>query len=233
MFKISHPKELLAKIEDGIRTTLLDSTLIFPELKERILSNLLWGIFSEEPPFVFPENKLTDVNYSSLVAFSPVLFGSAHGVLASDGFLQVKFLDESVSMQLGAQNFLVWINYEDLSVKIADSQTLEFNSGYKGVIALTLPSAEVVFQELIDGDLFRRDGKNNWLFECMDTYTEWQYEIMESLHCYTWQFGGHGRWIQGDYNGTYLGQANISVGDEGSVFFSISPQGIEANIDMY
>ena len=83
------------------------------------------------------------------------------------------------------------------------------------------------------GNLFGLDRKNNWLFEYMDIYTNWQYEIMHNLNCYTWQFGGQGCWIQNGYNNSYLGQANINIGDSGSVFFSITTLGIEANIDMY
>ena len=67
----------------------------------------------------------------------------------------------------------------------------------------------------------------------MDMYDEWKYKVMDKLSHYLWQIGGHGRWIQSDYNGSYIAQAKIEIGDCGSVFIYVYNDEVKGNVDMY
>ena len=67
----------------------------------------------------------------------------------------------------------------------------------------------------------------------MDKYEDWRNKVMDSLYEYKWQLGGHGRWIQDGYNGSYIAQANINIGDAGSVFLVVEDKLVKGYIDMY
>ena len=102
---------------------------------------------------------------------------------------------------------------------------------YSGVIAITLPDSGVVFDTLIKGNIY--DEANLWSLEYLDKYDMWKNDVMEKLYDYLWQIGGHGRWIQSDYNDTYLAQVNIEIGDAGSIFIECAKEKITGGIDMF
>jgi len=48
MFKIITKEEMITKIESAMEVELKDMVMMFPDLKEKIIKNMLWGIFSKE-----------------------------------------------------------------------------------------------------------------------------------------------------------------------------------------
>jgi len=48
MFKIIPKEEMITKIESAMEVELKDMVMMFPDLKEKIIKNMLWGIFSKE-----------------------------------------------------------------------------------------------------------------------------------------------------------------------------------------
>ena len=48
MFKIIPKADMIAKIEETISGELQEMVIMFPNLKEKIVQNMLWGIFSKE-----------------------------------------------------------------------------------------------------------------------------------------------------------------------------------------
>lgn len=231
MFKIIPQEKILSEVEAGIQNELSELLAIHPSLKEKIIANLSWGVFSNIAPFVKTEDSKSRM--SQFMSFSPSLFVLASAALKEEGYSNPIFLVDSVKKSIEEQRFTAYLNVEDFEVCLMDSQEPDVNPDFEGVVSLTLPDAELVFKELIVGDLFSQDRKNDWIFKYLDAYTDWQYRVMRQFHNYVWQFGGQGRWIQGDYNGSYIGQANIDIGDAGSVFFSCVAGQVCADIDMY
>lgn len=130
-------------------------------------------------------------------------------------------MDKKVDDAFKDTLILLDVNYEDVYVTIDTKLVLkpEINVNYDAIIALTLPHVDLLFEDLIQDskDWKEHIALNKWLTEYMDAYTEWRYDMMESLFRFTYQIGGYGRWIQHEYE-NYLGQANWDIGDAGSVF---------------
>ncbi len=225
MFKIMSVESLEKEIDEAFGGELNDITLILPEVINVVKKSIMWGIFSNEDIYDSPKNALGIISYDIIV--------KAKEELDKVGEKNLPFFDESVEKVFCEKDLTIEVDYEDCAVDVIEGNVLNKKITSKEIIiAPTLPDSDTVFSSLVNGDLFEGE-KNTWLFPYMDKYDEWKYEKMDNLSRYLWQIGGHGRWIQGDYNGRYVAQANIDIGDAGSVFIDIYNEKVTGGVDMY
>lgn len=231
MFTILSKEEMIEKIDSGLKGSLEDLLVIFPTIREKIIQTLLWGVFSENKPFKTEES--TQGYYENFALVSYDIIELAKEKLKKSGVENTQFFVSFVDSDFRKNDFLIGINYEDYDIKIEKVSQISkvMTNDYKGIIASTLADSSVVFESFIKGDLYH--DSNLWLLEYLDKYDMWKHEIMENLYNYRWQIGGHGRWIQTDYNNTYLAQINIDIGDAGSIFIECDNGKIKGGIDMF
>lgn len=231
MFTILNKEEMIEKIDKGLKNELEDLVLVFPTIREKIIENLLWGIFSKNKPFKTEEK--TKGYYENFALLSYDIIEIAKQKLKTVGEEESQFFAPLVDSHFKENDFLVSINYEDCEIKIdkISKVSKSISEDYRAIIASTLPDSGVVFDTLIKGNIY--DEANRWSLEYLDKYDSWKHEVMENLYDYLWQIGGHGRWIQSDYNETYLAQVNIEIGDAGSVYLEYSNDKITGGIDMF
>lgn len=231
MFTIVPKQEMIDKIEQALKHELEDIVIMFPNLHEKIVENMLWAIYSKEKPY-----KTTAKNKGHHKAFALLSYDIveiAKKELESVGEKDAQFFVPNVDIVFQKKDFTVFVDYEDCDVEIEETikTPKAINQSYKGLIASTLPDSGVVFESLVEGNFY--DEKNAWVLDYMDSYDQWKHNTMDNYHRYVWQIGGHGRWIQSDYNYRYVAQANIEIGDAGSVFIEIHEEEIKGGIDMY
>ena len=231
MLTIIPKEEILGKLDSALVTGLADIVTIFPDFRQKVQDSLLWGIFSKEQPFEAPEKDKR--YYSSFAYLSYDVVELARQELQKSGEKNPQFFFYKVDEVFKEKDAEVYLDYEDSDVLIeeVEKEKHQYNKDFQGFIALTLPDSGIVFDSLIEGNVY--DDKNTWVLEYMDTYDAWRHDVMERLYRYVWQIGGHGRWIQSDYNDTYVAQANIDIGDAGSVFIEIRDKDIKGYVDMY
>ena len=129
------------------------------------------------------------------------------------------------------KSFSVFLDYEDSDVLIEESEKTKDIKEKDLIIAITLPDSGIIFSDYIDGHWF--EDKNQWIIEYMDKYEEVKHKMMQKLYNYFVQIGGHGRWIQNDYNVSYVAQLNMDIGDCGSIFIEARDGEIKGYVDMY
>lgn len=229
MFTIIPKEDILQKIQDGIENELQDIAVIFPELKEKIEQKMLWGIFSKEDIFICPKEKYR--HHQAFASLSYEIVEKAKEELKKQGEINAQFFVPEVDKIFKEKNVEIFLDYEDCDVKVENVSLVKMKKDIQAVIAYTLPDSSVVFESLVKGNMF--DEANRWLWEYMDMYDSWKYKVMDKLYWYLWQIGGHGRWIQNYYNDTYVAQANIEIGDAGSVFIEIRDKDMNAYVDMH
>lgn len=229
MFTIMPKQDMIEKINTGIANELADIATIFPDLQEKVEQQLLWGIFSKNDIFSDPKEKYR--NHNVFASLSYEIVEQAKQELEKHGEKQCEFFSPNVDKVFKEKNVAIYLDYEDCDVKVENVDTVNINKNIVALIAPTLPDSTTVFESLVKGNMF--DEANRWLWEYMDIYDKWKYQVMDKLYDYVWQIGGHGRWIQNDYNDTYVAQANIEIGDAGSVFIEIRDNELQAYVDMY
>lgn len=229
MFTIVAKQDMIEKLQEAIKNELHDIAIIFPDLKEKVEEKMLWGIFSQEDMFVIPNEKYR--HHEAFASLSYSVIEKAKQELKAQGEDKAEFFVPSVDKIFKEKNLELFLDFEDCDVKVEHVTSIKMNKDIQAVIAITLPDSSVVFESLVEGNMF--DEKNRWLWEYMEVYDSWKYEIMNTLYNYLWQIGGHGRFIQNDYNDTYVAQANIKIGDGGSVFVEIRDTEINAYVDMH
>lgn len=229
MFTIIPKQDTIEKIQAGIEKELQDIVLIFPDLKEKIEQKMLWGIFSKHDLYEAPKEKHR--RHQAFASLSYDIVEQAKQQLQQQGESQAQFFVPEVDKAFKQQIVEMFLDYEDSDVKVEQIASVKLKQDMQVVIAPTLPDSSVVFESMITGNMF--DENNRWLWHYMDIYDKWKYQVMDKMYSYLWQIGGHGRWIQNDYNDTYVAQANILIGDCGSVFVEIRDNKIQAYVDMY
>lgn len=215
------------QISHRLATDLNSVVSIFPEVKEKIEKEMLWGIFFEKLPYEIPfqYDEMFSIPYSIVQASR-----SAIGQLDNRNFFA-----PGIEEALQGKQVIITLDYEDCDAETyfrKEKTPVILDQSMEIIVSPTLPDAEMVFSDLIQGNIFEGE-KNTWLFEYMDLYDEARYQIMEKLYRYYYQIGGHGRWIQGDYNGRYIAQVNNGIGDAGSVFVTYTNNKFLAWVDMY
>lgn len=231
MFTIISKEDILTKFEEALQTSLQELVVMFPDFHQKVLDSVLWGIFSKEDPFEAPEENKSYHNSFAYLSYEIVEL--ARQKLQESGEINPQFFYYKVDEIFQKKGVEIYLDYEDsdvLTVEV-EKQKRQINKEFQGFIALTLPDSGIVFESLIEGNVY--DNANVWVLEYMDTYDAWRHEIMRSLYAYLWQIGGHGRWIQSDYNETYIAQANIDIGDAGSVFIEVREGEMKGYVDMY
>lgn len=229
MFTIIPKKDIVEKIQAAIENELHDIAVIFPDLKEKIEKKMLWGIFSKQDVFNVPKEKYR--NHQAFASISYEIVEKAKQELKKSGETNGEFFVPEVDKIFKEKNVEIFLDFEDCDVKVDDVKEVKMKKDIEAVIAATLPDSSTVFESLVKGNMF--DEANRWLWEYMDIYDSWKYKVMDKLYWYLWQIGGHGRWIQNDYNNTYVAQANIEIGDAGSVFIEIRDNNMHAYVDMH
>lgn len=229
MFKIIPKADMIAKIEETISGELQEMVIMFPNLKEKIVQNMLWGIFSKE--FIYSGSEKEKSRYDYVTHFSYKIIELAENELKKSGENFVKFFDDKVKDIIKTKSFSVFLDYEDSDVLMEESEKTKDIKEQDLIIAITLPDSGVVFEDYIEGHWF--EDKNQWIIEYMDKYDHVKHELMQKLYNYFVQIGGHGRWIQNDYNGSYVAQLNMDIGDCGSIFIEARDGDIKGYVDMY
>lgn len=229
MFKIIPKEEMITKIESSMEVELKDMVMMFPDLKEKIIKNMLWGIFSKE--FIYSGKEKENGRYDYVTNFSYKIIELAENELKKSGETVVKFFDDKVKDIIKNKSVSVFLDYKDSDVLIEDSEKTKDIKEQDLIIAITLPDSGVVFEDYIEGHWF--EDKNQWIIEYMDKYDHVKHELMQKFYNYFVQIGGHGRWIQNDYNGSYVAQLNMDIGDCGSIFIEARDEEIKGYVDMY
>lgn len=195
------------KISKDIETI----SYIIPELKNKIESTILYGLFFNEP--IFKNEKSFSFDFSFLNKFN-----------------EFSFFNKEITDLIINKKIDVLID-DDFNILINEHNSNLIFDDKEYIVSPTLADSEIIFKELIIGDLY--DDANIWLLEYMDMYDNFKYELMKKLYFKTYQIGGHGRWIQSDYNDVYVGQLNLNIGDNGSIYLYIKDSSIKSNLDMY
>lgn len=231
MFTVIPKQAILSQLHEALGDKLADIVMIFPELQQKVEEGILWAIFSKESIYEVPEEKHR--RHDSFAYLSYDVIELAKQELVKVGEVQAEFFFPEVDKAFKEKDINVYLDYEDCDVKVEslEKSVKTINKDAKVVIAATLPDSGIVFESIIQGNLF--DDANRWLLEYMDMYDAWKHDAMSKLYDYLWQIGGHGRWIQSDYNETYLAQANIDIGDAGSVFFEVRDKEVKGYVDMF
>lgn len=227
MFKIIAPQDTLKIFEDAKSKRLSDILLIEPNFSSIIQNNMLWGIFSNNNAYSIDKS-----NERNLAHLDYTIVEKARAALDNAGVKNSHFFSPEVESFFQTNKLSVLLDSENCEVQVEIvAETKPLCPNYQGLLCLTFPDSTIAFESLIAGDTF--DRKNEWLLEYMDIYEEWRHETMRCQYQYVWQIGGHGRWIQNDYNGTYLAQANIDIGDCGSVYLEVVEREPRGCVDMY
>lgn len=241
MFIVKSPYVFNSKIDAdsvGKLGPLLD---IMPNFAETVKENMLWGIFAEKDIFSLSkglgkDHELAARGYYSNMFNLPYDFIEEAKSQVKEKFNieQPKFFAQEVETILTGKQIAASLDYEDCDVKVAavtNAQKCFNKSNVEVIVSPTLPDSDVVFASLINGNYF--EPANTWVLPYMDAYDEWRHEVMRELHDYYIQIGGHGRWVQNNYNGTYVAQVNNDIGDAGSVFIMANEGNIEGYVDMH
>lgn len=197
-------KELSKAVEEKLSPILA----IIPNLEELINSNILWALFT---------------NHESM-SVSHTWIEKAQNALEEHDIVG-KFFPTSVENVFKGKSFSISIDEENVGIKV-DVSTLVLDMPLDVHVYPTLPDSEIVFANFLEVD-------ENWIYELMDMYEEWREDVMRDTNKYLWQIGGHGKWIQGSYNNHYIAQANLGLGDGGSVFIYEKAGHLYGRVDMY
>lgn len=220
MFVVKNPQEFYQIIDTAIQNELSEVAEVFPDFAENLKSHVLWGIFSNDEIYKAP-GVLFGMNYD-------VIELAKQQVKEQQSIADAQFFASSVEAQLQGKSFTVDVDYEDSEAFVKEpKKPLVINTQFNAVVSLTLPDYQVVF------DKYMPNGHNPMLNNLIDIYGHWRFAAMNQLYNYYYQIGGHGRWIQYDYNNKYIAQINANIGDAGSVFVSVEDNKIIANVDMY
>lgn len=231
MFTIISKESILTQFHQAIKGKLSDIVMVYPEFQQKVEERILWGIFSKEFIYSSPEKQYG--NYTPLTSLSYNVVELAKQELIKIGEKQTEFFLPEVDSFFKEKDINVYVDYEDCDVKIESVERIsqDVKEDSKLLIVSTLPDSYIVFESLISGSLF--DNGNKWLYEYMDKYDEWKNEVMSDFHRHLLQIGGHGSWIQNNYNKTYMAQLNIDICDSGSVFIEVMDKEARGCIDMY
>jgi hypothetical protein len=229
MFKVNDSVEIINQIDKALKNELVEILPILPDLKNEIIKNMMWGMFFNEKGYALKgENKILNIPYS--------LIEDAKNVLPTIPNINKSFFPSDIEEKLKGNNSTVTLIYEEIETHaFLNKEMLVDRESFKDVeiiISLTYPDSEFVVKSLIEGELYSNNGGNDWLFEYMDQYDDWRYKLMDKMYRYEYQIGGHGRWIQSDYNNRYVAQVNNGIGDSGSVFVFFDNSGIRSWVDM-
>ena len=240
MFKVKSSEHVFNLIDEACAGVLADIILVYPEFKQKLLSELRWGIYSNQAPKLKPKKGYlfaSNGRFEPLMQVSDSYVEEAKQALKEADEKEMPFFDVVTENLLKHKSAEVAVDYESLDVLV---DLLDIDESYEQgngepVVALTLPDSETVFAPLMTQTDNWKDliKFNSWLYEYMDSYEEWRYKVMAELFDYTYQVGGHGRWIQGDFNNRYLGQANLGLGDDGSVYIYTDNDTFKGHVDMY
>lgn len=214
---------------------------VMPNFAEIVKENMLWGLFAKEDVYSLSKSLSKNHEFVAKGYFSNVFNFDYKLIEEAKAQIKEKFNIETpmffapeVEASILGKQIAASVDYEDCDVKVVALHTEQncFNETYvEMIVSPTLPDSEVVFKSLINGSYF--EPANTWVLPYMDAYDEWKHEVMRELHDYYIQIGGHGRWIQHDYNGTYIAQVNNDIGDAGSVFITVHEDNIEGYVDMH
>lgn len=229
MFKILDKKEMIAKIDVAIDGDLQEMAMMFPDLKEKMIKNMYWGIFSKE--FIHVGKEPDKRRHDYVTHFSYKLIELAEKELEISGEKEIKFFNDEVKEIIKGKNFSIFLDYEDSDVLVELETKNKDIKEQDLIIAVTIPDSAIIFANYIEGHWF--DDKNQWIIEYMDKYDSFKHEVMQKLYNYFVQIGGHGRWIQNDYNGSYVAQYNMDIGDAGSIFLEAKDKSVKAYVDMF
>lgn len=229
MFKITDPQKTLEKFEDALLDKLSDIVLIYPDFADNVKKNMLWGIFSKESCY-----SIDKMRHEDFAHIDYTIVEKAREFLQANAVTDPQFFAPSVEQYLKDKKLTVSMQFEDCEVTVEETQEVKnIRREFQGILCLTFPDADIVFDSMIQGDLFDSTGQNEWLLGYVDIYEDWRHEAMRCQYHYLWQLGGHGRWIQRDYNGTYIAQVNIDIGDAGSVYIEVVENIPMGCVDMH
>ena len=225
---LKHQKELLSSIDRTIVEGLRDVNIPIGELKERILDGMRWGLFFRKNvknvlaarTTVFPND---DIGISPLVRINFHEVSALQKQIKTFGFYKAPIFSQEIDEQYFNREIQVDFSHDTLQ-----STTVEIRSTFNRPdttkllkqfeLKLTLPDAEDVFG--IDDN----SQLDNELLSKLEIYDVWKWSIEHDYDTY-FQIGGNGRWVEKCHSKNYIAQVNNNVGDEGSVFIIVRPNG--------
>lgn len=232
MFIIEPSSVMIAKIHEAMETTLHDVSMILPNLEIELIDRLRWAIFSESRYNMM--DRPSPGRYAHVADIASHMFDDATYFLQAHHELDRPFVIDMVRHVCAGQEMHIYVDVEDCDVRIETEPanlSAEINQKDKFYLACSLPDSQSIFESLIQGHLFH--DANTWLFPYMEVYDDWAHDVMSKYQRMLWQMGGYGRYIQDDYEGHYIGQINLGIGDGGNVYLYIQDKSIKGSIDMY
>lgn len=234
---LKHQKELLSSIDRTIEDGLRDAKLSIDELKKKVLGGLRWGLFlrkdvkniNSSRTIAFPSDEiglapLVRINFHEICALQKQIktFGFYKAPIFSDEIDQ-QFLNREVKVNFCHDTLKTTIVEVLSTFNKADTTKLLKHFEFK----LTLPEAEEVFgidnESLVDDETLMQ----------LDVYDEWKSSIEQDYDTY-FQIGGNGKWIQNCYSHNYIAQVNNDIGDGGSVYIVLRPNGdFKSIVEMF
>lgn len=226
MFKLIEKSEILNLLKDELENELSDLALILPEILTEVEKNILYGVFSNSHPYKI--NDFDFFEYTYLTHISYDLIKDIKEKLNID----VKFFNQIANEEYEKYDFKLYVNYSSLETlcKKEHKKDKEYNFGYTATVVPTLPDSETLFKSLIQDDLY--NNSNEWLYEYMDKYDNFRLKLLSKYYNMSWQFGGYGNFIQSSYVDGYVGQANIDIGDSGSIILYYRGDELHSYVDQ-
>lgn len=206
-----------SKIHALIKSSLFQTSCLIPDVEEKIVKNLRWGLFSKDA--------LWSLNGAELYKLHQYLLDKTSIGLFSPKSLKV-LKDKEWSVHYDAEE--MQSNVEVQKIQNKDSTTSFEDLLQKMNIQLCLPDYKVIFQEFISEE---SEMDNLWVYDYVDEYEEFKENFaIKSLT----QVGGYGNFIQTEYDNSYIGQLNLDIGDAGSIYMYVCVDNqISTNIDMH
>lgn len=233
MFIVEPSHKTIAAIRQAMMENLADIVMILPHVEDEIIDRLRWAIFSESRYNMMDRPRLKRYDHCADIAGH--IFDDAALFLDAHGELSRPFITAEVRHACIGREMHVYVDAEDCDVQVIVepvSLAAEINTKDAFYLACSLPDSAIVFESLIQGDLYH--DANIWLYPYMEMYDDWVYTIMFKYQKMLWQMGGYGRYIQKDYEDRYIGQINLDIGDAGSVYLYVDSKGeINGSIDMH
>lgn len=232
MFQIIPSHNTIHTIRNAVSNELKDVVTILPGLEDDIIDNLRWGIFSESRYNMTVRNGID--GYEHVADLSCNLFHDAEYFLRAYGELDRPLLTSYVQQEYRNKECHIYYNSETFDVKVVTEPARlseEINDQDIFYLVCCVPDSEHIFRSIVHGDILH--PSNTWLFEYMDIYDEWAWSYMEKYHRKLWQCGGYGHYCQGPYEGRYIAQINMNIGDGGSIYLYVNQDGIYGTVDMH
>lgn len=229
-FKLTPSETTIKKVEellDSNRYSVLKT--MFPDILAEIKTNLRWGLFFNRNKFTASDFLPEYVgNAERFHVLDPSLIEEAEAYIKLEQRNSVPFLSDNVKAAFSSP-IAIYVDYDETDITITKTSSSMIKSiESDAILETSLPPSDLLFSSLTKSDA----NDQPWVWEFMDLYEEMEANVMNNASRLLWQIGGYGNYRQGRYDGQYLGQINIGIGDNGAIYLLEVNNEIAGHIDM-